>query len=198
MDTVEMCPSHRGALRFGGKRFEIRSSRVGDREECGVAESSRNEFLRDSSLPQNLDARGKSRSDRSKAETTAQKRGLARPPSSMAPESASTRGESDRSRDNDDDSENGMLMRRICEVGDFVRRLRLQARFGELSRAPCDCSACNCVENMPTAIGCARSRSMGRRATARCRGAECVDASPAGRNHRARVALPRIAWFAER
>ena len=54
----------------------------------------------------------------------------------MVPESASTRGESDRSRDNDDGSETGMLMRRICEVGDFVRRLRLQARFVELSRAP--------------------------------------------------------------
>lgn len=29
----------------------------------------------------------------------------------------------------------GQMMRHLCEVGDFVRRLRIQARFGELSRA---------------------------------------------------------------
>jgi hypothetical protein len=27
-------------------------------------------------------------------------------------------------------------MRHLCEIGDFVRRVRVQARFGELSRAP--------------------------------------------------------------
>jgi hypothetical protein len=28
------------------------------------------------------------------------------------------------------------MMRHLCEIGDFVRRMRIQARFGELSRAP--------------------------------------------------------------
>lgn len=27
-------------------------------------------------------------------------------------------------------------MRHLCEIGDFIRRLRIHARFGELSRAP--------------------------------------------------------------
>jgi hypothetical protein len=30
----------------------------------------------------------------------------------------------------------GTMMRHLCEIGDFVRRMRLQARFGDLSRAP--------------------------------------------------------------
>lgn len=28
------------------------------------------------------------------------------------------------------------MMRYLCEIGDFVRRMRLQAQFGDLSRAP--------------------------------------------------------------
>lgn len=28
------------------------------------------------------------------------------------------------------------MMRHLCEIGDFVRRMRRQARFGDLSRAP--------------------------------------------------------------
>jgi hypothetical protein len=28
------------------------------------------------------------------------------------------------------------MVKRLCEIGDFVRRMRIQARFGELSRAP--------------------------------------------------------------
>jgi len=28
------------------------------------------------------------------------------------------------------------MMKHLCEIGNFVRRLRVQARFGELSRAP--------------------------------------------------------------
>ena len=32
--------------------------------------------------------------------------------------------------------EKGKMMRHLCEIGDFVRRVRLQARFGDLSRAP--------------------------------------------------------------
>jgi hypothetical protein len=30
----------------------------------------------------------------------------------------------------------GTMMKHLCEIGDFVRRMRLQARFGDLSRAP--------------------------------------------------------------
>ncbi len=30
----------------------------------------------------------------------------------------------------------GAMMRHLCEIGDFVRRMRLQARFGDLSSAP--------------------------------------------------------------
>jgi len=43
-------------------------------------------------------------------------------PDSFAPSTVASRPE-------------GELMRHLCEVGDFVRRLRIQARFGELSRA---------------------------------------------------------------
>jgi hypothetical protein len=32
--------------------------------------------------------------------------------------------------------EKGKMVRHICEIGDFFRRIRVQARFGELSRAP--------------------------------------------------------------
>jgi hypothetical protein len=32
--------------------------------------------------------------------------------------------------------EKGKMIRHLCEIGDFVRRVRLQARFGDLSRAP--------------------------------------------------------------
>jgi hypothetical protein len=32
--------------------------------------------------------------------------------------------------------EEGTMMRHLCQIGDFVRRLRVQARVGELSRAP--------------------------------------------------------------
>jgi len=35
----------------------------------------------------------------------------------------------------DGDDPQGTMMRYLCDVGDFVRRLRIQARFGELSRA---------------------------------------------------------------
>src|SRR5271165_725123 len=35
----------------------------------------------------------------------------------------------------DGDDPQGRMMRYLCDVGDFVRRLRIQARFGELSRA---------------------------------------------------------------
>lgn len=31
--------------------------------------------------------------------------------------------------------ETGRMMRHLCEIGDFVRRIRIQTRFGELSRA---------------------------------------------------------------
>ncbi len=34
------------------------------------------------------------------------------------------------------DTRNGTMMKHLCEIGNFVRRLRVQARFGELSRAP--------------------------------------------------------------
>jgi hypothetical protein len=34
------------------------------------------------------------------------------------------------------DEQRGKMMKHLCEIGDFVRRFRVQARFGELSRAP--------------------------------------------------------------
>jgi hypothetical protein len=34
------------------------------------------------------------------------------------------------------DDRNGTMMKHLCQIGNFVRRLRVQARFGELSRAP--------------------------------------------------------------
>jgi hypothetical protein len=34
------------------------------------------------------------------------------------------------------DAEKGEMMRRLCDLGNFIRNFRLQARFGELSRAP--------------------------------------------------------------
>ncbi len=34
------------------------------------------------------------------------------------------------------DREKGKMMTRLCEMGDFVRRFRVLARFGDLSRAP--------------------------------------------------------------
>jgi hypothetical protein len=33
------------------------------------------------------------------------------------------------------DAQGGQMLRRLCELGDFARRVRVQARFGELSRA---------------------------------------------------------------
>ena len=33
------------------------------------------------------------------------------------------------------DVEKGVIMRQLCEIGDFVRRIRIQTRFGDLSRA---------------------------------------------------------------
>jgi hypothetical protein len=105
-------------------------------EERGMAGHSRNEFLREISLTQNLGSRDKSRNDRSHAETTVPKHNFTKPPASIAIASAAASDERDGSRDTHYDSENGTLLRRLCEVGDFVRRLRVQARFGELSRAP--------------------------------------------------------------
>jgi hypothetical protein len=34
------------------------------------------------------------------------------------------------------DAQKGEMMKRLCDFGNFIRNLRLQARFGELSRAP--------------------------------------------------------------
>jgi hypothetical protein len=34
-----------------------------------------------------------------------------------------------------DDAQGGKMLRHLCELGDFARRVRVQARFGELSRA---------------------------------------------------------------
>jgi hypothetical protein len=34
------------------------------------------------------------------------------------------------------DAEKGEMMKRICDLGNIIRNFRLQARFGELSRAP--------------------------------------------------------------
>jgi hypothetical protein len=34
------------------------------------------------------------------------------------------------------DAEKGEMMKRLCDLGNFIRNFRLQARFGELSRAP--------------------------------------------------------------
>jgi hypothetical protein len=34
------------------------------------------------------------------------------------------------------DAEKGEMMKRICDLGNFIRNFQLQARFGELSRAP--------------------------------------------------------------
>lgn len=33
------------------------------------------------------------------------------------------------------EAEKGRIMRQLCEIGDFVRRIRIQTRFGDLSRA---------------------------------------------------------------
>ena len=39
------------------------------------------------------------------------------------------------STDANGEAEKGLIMRQLCEIGDFVRRIRVQTRFGDLSRA---------------------------------------------------------------
>lgn len=113
--------------------------------------NSRDEYFRTFSVPLSWKAAGKDKSGGSEAEHPVRKPGLRKSPTSWIPateserecdsavhvrkaKATSTAHSSD--REQVDDAEKGSLMRHICEIGDFVRRLRVQARFGELSRAP--------------------------------------------------------------